>query len=78
MDSLIADISPVNELMNLAYANHEITDEYLTEVSTERTRFQFFCIVIVIDIDIGIVIVLFDINVACYRDMKQNAMDLNF
>ena len=28
---LIADLSPISELFNLAYAQHEITDEYLNE-----------------------------------------------
>ena len=30
-DNLIADLSPISELMNLAYGQHEITDEYLDE-----------------------------------------------
>ena len=32
-DSLRPDASPISELMNMAYAQHEITDEYLIEVS---------------------------------------------
>mmetsp|Transcript_6967 Transcript_6967/g.7083 ORF Transcript_6967/g.7083 Transcript_6967/m.7083 type:complete len:187 (-) Transcript_6967:246-806(-) len=35
-DSLIADESALSELMNLAYAGHEVTDEYLDET------FDFF------------------------------------
>ena len=35
-DSLVADLSPLSELFNVAYGQHEITDEYLDEV------FEFF------------------------------------
>ena len=35
-DKLIADLSPISELFNVAYAQHEITDEYLNET------FDFF------------------------------------
>ena len=31
-DSLISDLSPLSELMNVAYGQHEITDEYLNEI----------------------------------------------
>lgn len=34
-DSLIADGSGISELLNAAYASHEITDEYLTEVKPQ-------------------------------------------
>lgn len=32
MDSLEHDLSPISELMNLAWCQHEITDDYLDEV----------------------------------------------
>jgi hypothetical protein len=35
-DTLVADASPVSELLNLAWALHEITDEYIDEVRTHR------------------------------------------
>jgi hypothetical protein len=31
-DSLIADESPISELMNVAWSSHEITDERIDEV----------------------------------------------
>lgn len=34
VDSLVADESPISELMNVAWASHEIIDEYLDEVWT--------------------------------------------
>lgn len=33
-DSLVPDSSPISEVLNMAWAGHEITDEYLQEVST--------------------------------------------
>ena len=36
-DSLKADASPLSEVLNLAWAMHEITDEYLTEVNGSST-----------------------------------------
>ena len=33
-DSLVADQSPISELMNVAWASHEITDEYIDDVIT--------------------------------------------
>ena len=34
IDTLKPDESPISELMNVAYAGHEITDEYLFEVGS--------------------------------------------
>lgn len=36
-DSLVADASPISEVLNLAWAAHEITDEYLKEVHIVHT-----------------------------------------
>ena len=35
-DSLQADASPISEVLNMAWAAHEITDEYLSEVRLYR------------------------------------------
>ena len=33
VDMLVADASPISEVLNMAWAGHEITDEYLKEVN---------------------------------------------
>ena len=39
--SLVADESPISELLNVAWAAHEITAEYLPEVSRPFDVFIF-------------------------------------
>lgn len=40
-DTLVADSSPISELLNMAWAFHEITDENIREVTVYEFDFLF-------------------------------------